>query len=112
MIARSSIRALRGATEADNGTSASRFRPSGVNSNTQANTSTGTNSTASVTGNAFIAHAGASNTGSRVKPTCTTSQDPARYSPAMRMTLRRFSSAMNPPVPAKARPIGAGVEPA
>ena len=38
-------------------------------------------------------HSGALNIGSMVPVTCTSSQAPTRYSPAIRMTFRRFSSA-------------------
>ena len=73
----------------------SRFRPSGVNSNAHATIRAGTKPTASTATTAFITQAGASNTGSRVAATCVTSHAPTRYSPAMRMTLRRLSSLMN-----------------
>src|SRR5215468_2801424 len=42
-------------------------------------------------------HGGASNPGSSVAETCAISHAPTRYSPAMRMTLRRRSSAKNEP---------------
>ncbi len=39
---------------------------------------------------------GAPNIGNTVPDTCTSSHAPTRYNPAMRMTLRRFSSLRNP----------------
>ena len=87
-------RAVCGAMDSSGLTSASRFRPSGVSSNTQANTSAGMNPIASrmtmLRGN----HSGAPNIGSTVPATCVISHAPTRYNPAMRMTLRRLSSAM------------------
>ena len=84
---------LPGATDCSGATSASRFKPSGVSSNTQANTSAATKPIASNATSDFITQPGASNTGSNVAATCTISHAPTRYSPAMRMTLRRLSSA-------------------
>ena len=112
MIARSSVRAVRGAMDSAAGTSASRRRPCAVSSNIHATANAGTKAIASVITSAFIVHGGASNTGSKVAPTCTSSHAVTRYKPAMRMTLRRFSSAMKPPVVAKARPPFAGAAPA
>jgi len=92
MISRSMRRAVRGAMEASGATSASRFRPSGVSSNNQAKASAGRKPIASTSTMLRASHSGAPNIGSKVPATCTTSHAPTRYSPAMRMTLRRCSS--------------------
>jgi hypothetical protein len=73
--------------------SSSRRRPSGVSSNTQEITGAGIKQITSTPTTVFITQLGASNTGNRVTATCTINQAPTKYSPAMRMTLRRLSSA-------------------
>ena len=108
MISRSSRRAACGLPAAGCAadSSASRFRPSGVHSNTQANASAGTKPTASATTTARATHAGTSNSGSTVALTCTSSQAPTRYRPAARRTLRRLSSSNQFPA-TRRRPVAA-----
>ena len=93
MIMRSMRRAVCGAIDSPGLTSASRLMPSGVNSNTQENTSIGTNPSASTMTMLRAIQSGAPNIGNTVPATCVSSQAPTRYNPAMRMTFRRLSSA-------------------
>src|SRR5262249_50407007 len=91
----------------------SRRMPSGVISYTQANTSAGTNPIASSTTIERGSQFGASNIGSNVPATCVISHAATRYRPAMRMTLRRVSSAnrlrvMSSPAPENRRRSSVG----
>ena len=95
MIMRSMRRAVCGAMDSSGFTSASRLIPCGVSSNTQANTSAGMRPIASRITMLRGSQAGASNIGSTVLDTWVNNQAPTRYKPAMRMTLRRLSSARN-----------------
>ena len=85
--------AVCGAIDRAGSTSASRLMPSGVSSNTQANTSIGTKPITTSVTSACMAQSGVWKIGSTVPATCTINQAPTRYSPAMRITLRRLSSA-------------------
>ena len=93
MISRSMRRPVDDAIDCAGVTSASRRMPSGVNSYSHENTSAGTKPSASNATSVLSTHAGVPKIGSRVSATCTTSQAPTRYSPAMRTTFRRWSSA-------------------
>ena len=93
MMARSSRRVAVAAAAGSPAAPASRRRPSGVSSYTHESTSTATNPIASSATTTFDTHVGASKIGNNVFTTCTTSHAPIRYKPAMRMTLRRWSSA-------------------
>ena len=85
--------AVCGAMDLAGSTSSSRLMPSGVNSNAHANTIAGTKPNASTITSARKAQPGTPNVGNKVLATCTSNHAPTRYSPAMRMTLRRLSSA-------------------
>ena len=73
--------------------SLSRRRPVGVSSNTHENTSAGAKPSASRMISARSTQPGTSNAGNNVSATCTINHAPTRYSPAIRITLRRLSSA-------------------
>jgi hypothetical protein len=94
MMVRSMRRAVCGAIDCSGGTSASRLIPSGVSSNTQLKISAGMKPSANSTTTLRGSHSGAPNIGSTVPATWISSHAPTRYNPAMRMTLRRLSSAM------------------
>ncbi len=85
-----------GDVDSDASRSVSRFRPSGVNSKTQANTKAGMKPMARTITTDLGNQDGASNIGNTVPATCVISHAATKYRPAIRMTLRRLSSAMNP----------------
>src|SRR5205807_3508914 len=92
MIMRFIRRPVCGAIDRSSGTSSSRFSPSGVISKIQLKMSAGRNPIASKITMLRGNQSGAPNIGSTVLATCTNSHAPTRYSPAKRMTFRRFSS--------------------
>src|SRR5262249_3899171 len=92
-IWRSMRRPVSAVIEALRSISLSRLTPSGVSSNTQANTNAGTKAIASRITIGRGSQSGAANIGRIVLDTCTINQDATRYRPATRMTLRRLSSA-------------------
>ena len=92
MMIRSMRRAVCGAIEVSGDTSASRLSPPGVSSYSQAKTMAGTKPSASTITSARSAQPGTPNAGNSVLATCTSNHAPTKYSPAMRMTLRRRSS--------------------
>src|SRR2546430_10782711 len=93
MIVRFIRRAVCGAIDSSGFTSSSRFNPSGVSSNTQLKISAGRNPIASKITTLRGNQSGAPNIGNTVLATCVSNHEPTRYSPAKRMTFRRFNSA-------------------